>query len=758
MRKKTGELARAAGARIERARAARARIERARAAAPHQGAGRLAAILVGCVVLPVSGCNCGSSSAIGRVKTAIAVDPNRLDLGQVPLGVRVQSAITVKSAGDAMLTITDIRLVGDGTFKVSKMPALSLPPSVSDQLKIEAMPMTTGVLTATVVIRSNAPNTVELHIPMRMEAVSDPTCDDGNPCTHDEFNVATNACTHSFADGVACTPADRCIVGAVCSQGLCLGKEKVCDDHSSCTTDLCEQSTGECVFTATPTACDDGNPCTADSCGATGCVHEMLPSGAPCDDGNACTVGDACFAGTCRGSQVGDGNACDDGDSCTIEDKCSAGKCQGTSLITRAAEGDVVFTYHLVSWPNAFLHRRQVSLSDDGTFYGLDHLPLTNPSGLTHVVTAFKQCGTDVFQFAYRPPDNQVLVRFVRREIQLTPDDVLRVVIGVRQLPEDGYEPQTTTYLLDPGGNVQLSQIQVEGGETGRALLPDGSNVFGVVWPLTSGPPTASNPPQQNLVVVRSDRSGNVLWKHERSSTTDWAEFLGVAGPRVLFWASGNFGALDFNTGNTVWTQPTQQITQEMALSTSLGIGVARANDQLIGVEFLQGRQIFMFPATEDPTYVPRTDPVISADGRILVMMQRNTADQTQALGLDWVELAADGTLLSKTPLPYMFPLDETLATSEDDPYPTVADDGIAYVGYGNQFWAIDPGGRIRWTLTSSVPNAFTGTVPLLRDDGVMLISEDERLIRGIRTNGGKMSSAGWASFRHDRRRTNFTP
>jgi hypothetical protein len=195
-----------------------------------------------------------------------------------------------------------------------------------------------------------------------------------------------------------------------------------------------------------------------------------------------------------------------------------------------------------------------------------------------------------------------------------------------------------------------------------------------------------------------------------------------------------------------------------MALSTGLNLGVARATGQLIGVDILQGQQKFMFPPEPDATYVPRTDPVIAADGRILVMMQRNAEDLSVALGLDWVELDANGNVLTTTALPYVFPIDFWETRHEDDPYPTVADDGVSYVGYGTNFWAIDPGGQIRWTLTSSVPNAYTGTVPLLRDDGVLLINEDHRVIKGIRTNGGRMSQAGWSSFRHDRRRTNFTP
>jgi putative pyrroloquinoline-quinone binding quinoprotein/slime mold repeat-containing protein len=728
-----------------------------RRATPLRIASAFSAILLGSGL----GCNCESSN-VGALKSVIQIDPMMLDLGEVPLGVKVKGALTVKSAGEAMLTIRDVRLEGPEIFRIAKMPARRMPPSSTDVVEIEASPTELGPAMTELVIASDDAVNVELRVPIRLVGVPDPPCDDGNPCTNDGFDKAANACEHTFNDGSACSPADKCIVDAVCSQGVCLGRAKTCDDSSSCTKDYCNQATGECVFIDDPMQCDDDNPCTTDSCRGSGCVHDLLPSGTPCDDHDLCTSGDACFAGTCRGTGAPDGSACDDNDSCTVEDTCLQGQCSGRSIITAAQEGDLVFTYHLEAWPDAFLHRREVSLSDDGIFYGLDHQPLTNPPGLAHVIFAMKQCGTQAYEFTYRPPDSHVLVRFVRREMQVSSSDQLRVVVGVRQLPDDGYEPQTTTYLLDAAGNVNSSQIQTKGGETGRSLLPDESHIFGTIWPLTEGAPTADMPAKQNLVIVREDRAGNVLWRRERDcsmSMADWCEYLGVAGPRVLFWANGRFGALDFNTGNTVWTQETARITKEMALSTNLNLGVARAQSQLVGVEILTGRQIFTFPSQDGTTYFPRTDPVISADGRVLVLMQRNSAvSSTIAEGLDWVELSPDGSVLSTTPLPYVFPSDSSLVHSEDDPYPTVADDGVSYVGYGSSFFAIDPGGHIRWTLTSTVPNAFTGTVPLLRDDGILLISEDQRLIRGIRSNGGKMSQTGWASFRHDGRRTNFTP
>jgi hypothetical protein len=700
-------------------------------------------------------CDC-NEGGVGRLNPVMVVEPEAVDFGEVPLGVRVQAALTIRNSGSAMLELLSFE-VGDGIFKRANAPMNLLPPTGSDVLLVEARPDVLGEHRGHARIASDDPLAPIVEVPITLIAIPQPPCDDGNPCTLDQFDAELNDCQHTFVDGSSCESADKCIEGAVCSQGVCLGTPKTCDDQSTCTRDFCRQTTGECIFLEDVRNCEDDNPCTVDSCAENGCEHVALPSGSPCDDGDLCTTGDSCFTGECRGTGIPDGSACDDNDSCTVADTCTAGVCGGDSIIESANEGEEVFSFPLISWENAFIHRREVSMSNDGVMYVLDHLPLMNPDGLTHVVTAMEQCGTEHYTFAYRPPDTHVLVRFVRREMQVQTDNTVRVVVGVRQLPSDGYRPETTTYLLDQDGNVLLSRIQTLGGETGRALLPDGSHIFGVIFPLTTGEPTPEMPAEQNLVVVREDVSGNVLWRHERSSF-DWAEFLGVAGPRVLFWASGRFGALDFNTGNLVWSADTAHITKEMALSTNLNLGVARATDQLIGVEILHGNQVFAYPAEPDNTYVPRTDPVISSDGRVLVLMQRNNAETFRGEGLDWVELAPDGTVMSSTPLDYMFPEEFGLTRHEDDPYPTVADDGVSYVGYGSKFWAIEPGGGVRWTLTSSVPNAYTGTVPLLRNDGVVLISEDHRTIKGIRSNGGRMSETGWASFRHDNRRTNFTP
>ncbi len=723
---------------------------------------------VTCLGLPLSGCTSCVEGDLVALAPAIEVQPLQLDLGEIPFAVTRQGAVTVRNVGNAVLTLDSVQIRGAETFQISKPPRDRIEPSRSEVIVIVATaPSVPGSYGSTLVIETNDPESAIIEVPLSLVAVAPPPCDDGNTCTEDWFDEDTATCAHRFADGITCFPADKCIIDAVCAQGVCLGAQKACDDNSPCTEDFCRQIDGECLFLESERICDDNNPCTEDSCSPAGCSNEAVPSGVACDDGDLCTSQDSCFQGTCTGRGAQEGGACDDHDSCTIDDLCIAGICTGESIIEPAAEGDLLFLDPQRPWPErAFLHRREVSLSrTTGVFYGLDHLNLPDDQGLTHVVSAMSQCGSEVYDFEYRPPDANIAVSYVRRGIQIGRNDQVRMYVGVRQRPDDGWRPQTTTYVLDQGGGVVNAGIQTLGGETGRSLLPDGSHIFGVVLPLTSGPPSTAQPSLQNLVVVREDINGNVLWRHERTSGY-WAEYLGVAGPRVLFWADGRFGALDFNTGAQVWSQPTAFITKEMALSTSLNLGVARVGNppfslQLIGVEILEGRQVFQFPETLDLAYVPRTDPVIAADGRILVIMERRDPNLDISLGLEWVELNQDGQVLSQTPLPYVFPerwRDSRHEDYFDDPYPTVADDGVSYVGYGDTFWAINPGGQLRWTYTSTMPDAFTGSVPLLRDDGVLLINEGSRRIIGLRTNGGQMSDRGWASFRHDGERTNFTP
>jgi hypothetical protein len=715
-------------------------------------------------LLPLIALGLGAAScvddggALGRAAPRAELSPAELDLGEVPLGVTASGLFSLENAGNRTLTATAVQIDGETVFELASELPVEVAPSASDGLELRGTPTELRRYRARILVHSDGGLQQAV---VTMTGVEQPDCEDGNPCTVGTFDPSQNRCLTSFADGTPCQPADACIIDAVCSQGVCLGRSKTCDDGSVCTEDLCRQSDGECVFFEDSSACDDDNPCTADGCAEEGCFHEPLPNGTACDDRDECTLNDACFAGVCRGATLPDGESCDDDDSCTIRDRCEAGRCTGDSIVEPAQEGDIVFSYPLRQWDQrAFLHRREVSLSDDGVLVGLDHLSTNGQTGLIHVVFAMEQCGTEAHPaFTYRPADSQSWVQFVRRAVMIDQRDRTRLIVGVRQLPENGFRPETTSYFIDDDGEIISSAIRTLGGETGWSLTPDGSFTWGVVLPTSDGPPPPGEASRDVLTIAREDRDGAILWRYDRA-TTNWAEFLGVAGPRVLYWSNGRFGALDFATGAPVWSQPTPFIPKEMALSTQLDLGVARAGRQIIAVRLLSGEEVFRFPPEASRDYIPRTDPVISSDGRIILLMERRLPGTDIPTDLSFVEVDTNGRVIGERILPYTYPADPTDARHEDfndDPYPTVADDGVTYVGYGDRFWAIEPGGEIRWTLTSTV-NGFSGTVPLLRDDGILLISRGSREIIGVRTNGAGMDVQAWSSFRNDARRTNYTP
>ena len=154
-------------------------------------------------------------------------------------------------------------------------------------------------------------------------------CDDGNVCTTDSCDPATGKCVNTNADGTACDDGDACTENDQCQAGVCKGTAKDCDDGNACTTDSCDQNTGKCVHTNVDdgTACDDGDACTEnDQCSAGVCQGTVKN----CDDGNTCTT-DSCdqSTGECKHVNVSDGTACNDGNACTINDSCVNGKCQG---------------------------------------------------------------------------------------------------------------------------------------------------------------------------------------------------------------------------------------------------------------------------------------------------------------------------------------------------------------------------------------------------------------------------------------------
>jgi hypothetical protein len=75
-------------------------------------------------------------------------------------------------------------------------------------------------------------------------AATDPSCNDGNPCTADSC-VAAATCQSIPQDGTACPPADACHTVGTCRAGSCDGGTPLqCNDGDFCTDDVCDPATG----------------------------------------------------------------------------------------------------------------------------------------------------------------------------------------------------------------------------------------------------------------------------------------------------------------------------------------------------------------------------------------------------------------------------------------------------------------------------------------------------------------------------------
>ena len=169
-------------------------------------------------------------------------------------------------------------------------------------------------------------------------AIKGGACDDGNPCTAGDFcqvgeckgQPATcndnDACTHDSCDEVlGCqfvSIAESCVDDELCTDDSCepasgcvfTHNTLECDDGLLCTdSDVCTD--GVCV--GTDVVCEDAGACTQSSCDAEeGCVSVVVAD-SPCDDGDPCTGVGACDdEGACQQGEV---LSVDDGVDCTLD-------------------------------------------------------------------------------------------------------------------------------------------------------------------------------------------------------------------------------------------------------------------------------------------------------------------------------------------------------------------------------------------------------------------------------------------------------
>lgn len=116
-----------------------------------------------------------------------------------------------------------------------------------------------------------------------------PPCDDMISCTINHCNEETDSCEYIPDDGfcddeVFCNGEEVCNPTAGCQAGDAV----VCDDGIDCTTDLCYEAMGQCLYLPVDAVCDDGFFCTgAETCNPeVGCISSGDPCGvdAWCDE------------------------------------------------------------------------------------------------------------------------------------------------------------------------------------------------------------------------------------------------------------------------------------------------------------------------------------------------------------------------------------------------------------------------------------------------------------------------------------------
>ena len=164
-------------------------------------------------------------------------------------------------------------------------------------------------------------------------AGTEPTVDDGNPCTVDSCDASQGVKHVAAAAGTSCTDANACNGAEACDgAGSCrAGTAPVLDDGNPCTVDSCSASQGvQHLAAATGTACDDATVCNGrETCnGQATCVAGVAPT---VDDDNSCTA-DACDAASgvthvalSAGIACSNDDACDGLETCNGSGSCVAG-------------------------------------------------------------------------------------------------------------------------------------------------------------------------------------------------------------------------------------------------------------------------------------------------------------------------------------------------------------------------------------------------------------------------------------------------
>jgi hypothetical protein len=259
-----------------------------------------------------------------QLRSELKLETAGLLMGERYVGTRGSAQVTLRNSGNAAVKAA-LELQGGGATAFQVEPRAIINADSETRIQIDFIPDRPGSLEAVLVIAHDADSRSPLWLTLSGSGKSTPSCEDGNPCTEDWFDLEVEACRHdsrhgSCDDGNACTEGDRCV------DTECLGQPVDCWDPTGCTLDTCDPRQG-CVFVPQHSQCTDDDPCTADVCDPLlGCINPPQAEGTLCGV-PSCEEFSICIAGQCLHGPTPDDFPCEDGDVCTTGDSCQAGEC-----------------------------------------------------------------------------------------------------------------------------------------------------------------------------------------------------------------------------------------------------------------------------------------------------------------------------------------------------------------------------------------------------------------------------------------------
>jgi len=278
-------------------------------------------LLTGVVLVSLSGA-CRPNLLV-EAASDLRVEPRELVFGDTRAGSSASLEVEVRNGGRVD---REVSAAAEAPF-FSGEERFELPAGAQVRLLVHFRPVAAGEATGTLRL-SSEDDAVEIRLWGR--GAEPLVCPEATAQCRTSV-AGPMGCTELAApDGTPCT--SRCLTGAACLGGTCVGAARSCDDSDRCTVDSCDPAEG-CLHTAV--ACvDPADACRAGRCDpTTGCSTSDVPDGTPCGT-NDCATAHVCIAGRCAERPAPEGSRCGAPTPCSPAPVCREGRCAAGAVTT----------------------------------------------------------------------------------------------------------------------------------------------------------------------------------------------------------------------------------------------------------------------------------------------------------------------------------------------------------------------------------------------------------------------------------------